>query len=318
MNYEYIRESSMEDSFVYKTLNSANGIIDKMVKFIKTAIVIDKNAIEEQYNQIKKFNGSPLAPKVLDAFDKGDIEILFSKEAKISMSIPFIVRRKNGKIISTIFVSTFSDINKTYGTLTIPVKQLYALMESAYIALKLQIDPSRIERNVALMRICSDVYTQMFIRILNKEYAISVNKEFNDQITFVIKKFFLTNIWNYPSKELIDNYSSLDLKFVQEMDLSLLKQEYNDADIKDINELIIFLSQRNPRMNSLNTRYFIEKYITTYHAAALLSIDYLPYLFFVITNTILGSFLISTGALNDLVKNIPNMKKFYPELSKTI
>ena len=318
MNYEYMRESSMEDSFVYKTLNSSNGIIEKMIKFMKTSITIDKSAIEEQYMQIKKFNGSPLAPKVLASFDKGEIELLYSKDSKVTISIPFIVRRKGDRIISTIFISSFSSIDKNDGSLTIPVKQLYALMESAYVALKLQTDPTRIERNVALMRICADVYTEMFIKILNKEYAISTNKELNDSISFVIKKFFLTNIWNYPSKDLIDNYSSLDLKYIQEMDLSLLKQEYNDAQIKDINDLIKFLSERNPRMNGLTTRYFIERYIISYHGSALLSMDYLPYLFFVIINIILGSFLIATGSLNDLVKNTKNINRFYVELSKTI
>ena len=52
------------------------------------------------------------------------------------------------------------------------------------------------------------------------------------------------------------------------------------------------------------TRYFIERYVTTCHGASILSIDYLPYLFFVIVNVLVGSFLIAQPALADVIKNV--------------
>lgn len=314
----YIRESTLEDSFIYKTLNVSNAIIDKMVKVIKTAITIDKTAIEEQYLQLKRFKASPLAPKVIDAYDKGLIEILFSKDYKVTNSIPFIVRKKNGNIISTIFINGFCTLDKETGNLNIPVKQLYALMEGAYIALKIQIEPARVERNITLMRICSEIYAKMCIGILNRDYSLNTNKDLLDKVTFVVKKFFLTKIWEYKSTELINNYASLGLEFVQQMDLDMLQEEYDAADIKDINELIVFLSKLNPRLSGLNTKYYIEKYLMIYHQVGLLSMDYLPYLFFVIINTILGSFLITQPSLNEIIKNTPNINKFYIELSKNM
>ena len=83
----------------------------------------------------------PLSQKVLEAFNNGDIEIIWNNTEKVGVAMPFIVRRKSdGKIVSTIFINAFATI-KDDSILVIPAKQLYGLMEGAYIALKLQTDP---------------------------------------------------------------------------------------------------------------------------------------------------------------------------------
>lgn len=313
----FLKESTMEDSFIYKTFNASNALIEKIVKYLKTGVALDSSYFEEQYMQIKKVAISPLTQKVLSAYDNGQIEILFSRDVKIGTSIPFILRRNNGKIVATIFIASFSSLDKN-DNLTIPVKQLYALMESAYVALEMQINPTKIQRNVGIMRICMNIYNQMLLRILNKEYALALDKPLCDKVSYVLNRFFLEKVWEYPSKDLIESYSKLELEYIEELDLSLLQQEYDSADIKDVNEMINFIKTISPRLSQLNTRYFIERFVNTYHGSSILSIDYLPYVFFVIINVILGSFLISQAALNDIVKNTKNINKFYVELSKLV
>lgn len=318
MGEKFYMEASIEDSYIYKSFNASNSLIQKIVKYLKTSVALDKSYFEEQYMQMKRTSISPLSRRVIEAYDAGKIELLYSRETKIGTSIPFIVRKnEKGQIVVTIFISTFSVLDKN-DNLTIPVKQIYALMESAYVALQLQTYPANITRNVSLMKLCASTYVEMLMRILNKEYALTLDKPLYDKVTYSLKKFFLTNIWNYPNKDLIESYASTDLKFIEELDLSLTKQAYNDAEIKDINDLLNFIKTLSPRMKDLNTRYFIERYVNTYHGSSILSIDYLPYVFFVIINILLGSFLISQAALNDIIKNINGMQKFYPELAKII
>jgi hypothetical protein len=108
------------------------------------------------------------------------------------------------------------------------------------------------------------------------------------------------------------------LKYISELDLGLTKTGYDSGNIKDINGLISYIATLSPRMRELNTRYFIESFIKMYHGSSILSIDYLPYLFFVIINVILASFLISQGAISDIVKNTRGINKFYPELAKIL
>ena len=315
---KYLKESSMEDSFIYKSFNASNGVVEKLVKYIKTAVLLDSSFIEEQYMQIKKLSISPLTQKVIEAYDNGDIELLYSRDVKIGTSMPFIIRRNaNGKIVATIFIATFGVVDKD-NNMNIPVKQLYALMESAYVALEMQKNPTKIQRNAGLMRICASVYTAMFMRILNKLYALTTDRALHDKASYAITRFFLERVWEYPNTGLIESYATADLKYIEQLDLDLTKQGYDSAQVKDLNDLVLFVKTLSPRMGDLNTRYFIEQYVNTYHGASIMAMDYLPYVFFVIINIILSSFLISQTALNDLIKNIKGINKFYPELSKMI
>lgn len=315
----YLQEATMEDSYIYRSFNASNVLVEKIVKFLKVAVKLDASYIEEQYSQIKRTGITPLSDNVLKAYDDGDIELLYTRDAKIGYTIPFIIRKNSeGKIVASIFISSFTTLDKTNTNLVIPVKQLYALMESAYVALKMQIYPLGIQKNITLMKVCCSVYTQMLLRILNKDYALSLDKPLFDKVTYSISRFFLETMWGFQNKNIIDSYALSGLDFLEGIDIDILIDSYNNFGIKDIEGLLNFIRTLSPRLKDLNVRYFIERFVNTYHGSSILSIDYLPYVFFVIINVILGSFLISQASLNDVVKNTSGINKFYQELSKSV
>lgn len=316
---DYICENTMEDSLVYKTFNQANGVVDKIVKYLSSGVPLDKSYIEDQYAIIRRGAGiSPLSQKVLEAFNNGDIEIVWNNTEKVGVAMPFIVRRKSdGKVVSTIFINAFATI-KDDSILVIPAKQLYGLMEGAYIALKLQTDPVKVMKNAELMMTTASVYTEMMARILNKEYALTLDKVLYDKVCYCIKRFYLECVWEYPNTGLVSNYASSDLKYIQQFDLDALDATYSKMEIKTIANLLEFVKSLSPRMSDLNLRYYIERFIKTYHGASILSIDYLPYVFFVITNVVMSTFLVSQTALNDIIKNTKNINRFYSELARVM
>ena len=314
---DYVCENTMEDSLVYKTFNQANGVVDKIVKYLSSGVPLDKSYIEDQYAIIRRGAGiSPLSQKVLEAFNNGDIEIVWNNTEKVGVAMPFIVRRKSdGKVVSTIFINAFATI-KDDSILVIPAKQLYGLMEGAYIALKLQTDPVKVMKNAELMMTTASVYTEMMTRILNKEYALTLDKVLYDKVCYCIKRFYLECVWEYPNTGLVSNYASSDLKYIQQFDLDALDATYSKMEIKTIANLLEFVKSLSPRMSDLNLRYYIERFIKTYHGASILSIDYLPYVFFVITNVVMSTFLVSQTALNVIIKNTKNINRFYSELAR--
>lgn len=316
---DYVCENTMEDSLVYKTFNQANGVVDKIVKYLSSGVPLDKSYIEDQYAIIRRGAGiSPLSQKVLEAFNNGDIEIIWNNTEKVGVAMPFIVRRKSdGKIVSTIFINAFATI-KDDSILVIPAKQLYGLMEGAYIALKLQTDPVKVMKNAELMMTTASVYTEMMARILNKEYALTLDKILYDKVCYCIKRFYLECVWEYPNTGLVSNYASSDLKYIQQFDLDALDVTYSKMEIKTIANLLEFVKSLSPRMSDLNLRYYIERFIKTYHGSSILSIDYLPYVFFVITNVVMSTFLVSQTALNDIIKNTKNINRFYSELARVM
>lgn len=317
---EVTYESSISDSYIYGLFNTSNEIQTRIIKGLSHGILLDSSYIQEQIIQIQKTRISPIADKVLDAFREGSIQLVYVKDYKMTKSLPFIIHKtKDGKAKASIFISSFATLNKEEDALNIQMKPLYILMETAYVGLQIQLHPLNVLRNTTIMRVCNYVYTQMFMRILNKEYALSLDPVLHNKVSYCISRFFLERVWELKNDAYIFTYaSSVSKNMADPADLRILQEEYTLAKVTNLTELFDFLKKEFPRMETLTVRYFVERFINTYNGSAILSIDYLPYVFFVVINMLLGGFLVNQGSLNDIIRETPMANKFYPELTKLV
>lgn len=318
-----VESGSMQDSYVYKVINKNDYVINMFTKFLGSSIMLTKENIEEQYIHLKRMSSSPLNKKVMEAFDEGYIELAYSNSMATTNIFPYIIRKNsNGKIVATILVSTFGKLNSDGNNLNIPIKNLYALMEAAYIALKLTLDGLKISRNSNLMRFCAMIYTEMIIRCINKDFAIMPLKDVYAKVVMSISYFFLVNIWGMNKDMAVSYaYNITQDRLGQSYNIGLANLddvivEFDSKNIVEFPELIDFIRDFSPRMSSLTVRYFLERYMNTYNPSATLSLDYLPMLFYVISATLTGSFIVNQASLGDLVKNTKGVNSYYSELSR--
>ena len=317
-----ITEKTMEDSYIFGMFNENKELTKNMLAYIKTGTSLDEGMLEEQFMQIKKSRISPLVDIVMNAFNKGEIEILYSKHAKVPISVPYIVRRDpsfNGNgygIKASIFISNFGTFNKEMTAFSIPMKSLYVLMESAYIGLFTHTHPSIMEKNLGLMKILCETYTEMFMRILNREYAVSLDQDLHDRVSFIISKFFLESVWGNHNPDIIFNTALGFLKNPNHYDLQDISRQYDEKEIKDISDALLFIKELSPRLSTLSVKYIIQRYMITYNGGAVIAIDYLPYMFYVMSNAVLGGFLMNHTAMSDILKNQKSIRGYYSELYK--
>lgn len=319
-----MNEATMEDSYIFSLFNENKELTTKMLSYIKSSVSIEEDDIQEQLLQIRKSRISPLVEEVLGAYARGEIEILYSKTVKVPIATPFIVRRDPGfrgngyGIRSTIFIANYGTVTKATGFFDIPMKNLYVLMESAYIALYIHTHPTNVQRNIGLMKILCSVYTSLFTRILNKEYSLSLDQDLYDRTNFIISRFFLEKVWESKNKDVIFNTACINIMNPNISDLRLLDEQYSEAHIEDISGALLMVKDLSPRMDNLSVKYIIQRFMTTYNGGGVIAIDYLPYMFFIIVNTLLGGFLLNQTSLADIVKNQKMIKLFYPELTKVL
>lgn len=317
------QESSLNDSIVFKSLNNQSQITLLINECIKNGIILDSSYIEEQLLQIKKTRISPLADNVLRAYEQGEIILIYAKNMKVPQAIPFTILKMQGSLKAVIFVNNYGTLttnDKAGGDqyLNMPMKDLYVLMEGAYTALSYNVYPIHFIKNLGLMKLCVTIYTQMFLRILNKEYALSMDKEVFNRVSFCISRFFLDNIWGSTNADINTAYSINIILGANKQDLMLVAESYNQANITDINQLITFLKTITRRLDKLTFRYFTQYYLQTYKAGALFGMECLPYFLYTIEATLIGSFLVNQPIISDITKNIKGMNTFYAELSKAV
>lgn len=318
--------SRLSDSYIYSMFNNDLVMTKRIAEAVKTGLVIDSSYIQEQILQIKRTRLSPLVDSVLKAYDDGDILLIYSKNTKTTQAIPFIVLKQGGKNKVVIFVDNYGNIIDNGAVsggkvLNIVMKDLYVLMEGGYLALTYYENTSKFQRSIGLMKLTNNIYTSMLLRILNKEYALSMDPELFNSISFCISRFYLEKIWGSDNHDLIFTYAvQTCTKLVNKSNLMIIDDEYSQANINSIDQLITFLKNISPRLNNLNMRYFTECYINTYGKPAILSMDTFPYIIFTLSATYCGSFIagLKQSIINDIIKNIKGSNIFYNELSKLV
>lgn len=323
--YEVFNEVALSDTFVYKSFNKNAELSSILTAAARDSIVIDEKYIAEQLFTIKRIKLSPIADDVIASFLEGNIVILYSNVKKVPSILPFFTTKNGGKIRTYIFMNNFAkivkdktDLNRDY--LEIPAKHLYALMEGAYISYQYALYPNKIQRNIGLLRTCSDVYTSMVMRILNKEYALSMDTEAYDKVAFCVSQFFVESVWGLMNGEQIFSYARQN-KTIKDNNASYfgsIHDEYDGHNIHTIDGLIDFIKTLTPRLSSLSSRYFYQRWIETYRYSASFAIESLPYFLYVMSCTIIGCFIINSPLIADMSKDVKGIKNYYSELEKVL
>lgn len=323
----YITEGNLSDSVLYKNFNSASKLSSTIVAAIKNSIEIDKSYIQEQLMQIQRTRLSPLVDKVLGAYENGDIVILYARKIKIPQALPFFaMKAKSGKPKVFIFVNNFASISKSdtdsdQKFLNITMKDLYALMEGAYITFKYNTNPKSFTRSLGLQKLTTKIYSQMMLMILNKEYALSMDQDLTAEITFIVSYFFMKYIWGSENEAVNIAYSLDACTQTGKYSLTSTNKaeqivEEMDDNVTDISSLIKFIETRSKRLKGLSFRYFTQSFINTYKGTAIFAMECLPYFLFTVATSALGSFIVNTPVITNITSNIKGMNQFYPEIGK--
>lgn len=320
-----IQESTtVTDSYIFKRMNQGNQVTTRIVQAIKSGKRITESDIEEQIIQVRKTRISPLTEQVIAAFQRGDIVLIYSETVKVIQALPFITVKEGSKNVAYIFVNA-------YGTYTVPkrasnaekvfnigMKDVYSLMEGAYIALQYYQTPQLFTKNIGLMKICVSVYTSMVLRILNKEFALSLSPQEFNQASYCIARFFLENVWELKSNEMSHAYAFGTILNANRLDFVEIQDAWEQADVVDMESMVEFLKEHFPRLRNMSLRFFTEYYMNTYRATVVLSMDVLPYFLFTISSCMLGSFIANQPVIYEILRNTKGMNYYYPELAKIL
>lgn len=313
-----LTEASLSDSYMFGEINKSAMSSKKILTALRSGSRLDASYIQEQLIQIKKSRISPLCDNVLQAFSKKEIVLLYNKSVLVGKSIPFVCMNEAGKPTSFIFIADFSGVSEDGASLTIDMKKLYVLMEAAFICREYYSEPWKFQRSPVLLKTLATIYSGMFMRLLNKEFSLSLDKNLYDSVNFSIAKFYLEKVAEIPNKDLVASYAMKTCVNPSKAYIDDANRKYDAVTINNVSDLIKFISTLSPKMENLTFKYFFERWIATFGTGAFLSLDTIPYLIYVINNVLLGGFLVNVVSLSEMIKNTKGINLYYPELSKII
>ena len=292
------RIKSVRDTFLYQSTNK-NGAMDNVVSMMMNkGIVVTKEMLSNQYSTITNYFKFPLKADIMDAVESGlVVPMMYPKgiaaNNKVPTSLPFILTKdkKTGLVEAIAIIDNYAKFDENNEKrVEIEANKLYCFLEGAYIARGLQLGFSSIRHNTTMYTEAVSIYAHMFIRVLNKEYALNVDKTAYNKVLFLAAKFFMINLLQMPDSDIVFNYATKAAGNISPIAVKRLNDNVPKDAYQDIGRFIQALSALGyliiNGMERLTVRDYIAKFIRAYGNASIFALEHLAYFMFAIISTV--------------------------------
>ena len=280
---ELFQEASipkLSETALYMKFNETSDITNNIKAEISNSqdTVVSPDTLKEILALIK-LNGDPIAKKSVDAYLRGEIVIIFNKNSsKIPPNLPYIVMGYKG--IPTAFIFADKVVNNI--TSASEYTNLMAVMEAAYLALKLNTNMDAFLMNSQLMLTLCNIYTLMAVAPLEQRLYMkgdNLNKAMMYVIVYFYNMFRGDNmtVENIPFKRLMND----------KVDPNVANQIIDDVvanEDKSFMGLLKMISKINPiRYKDLDSMY-LTYFTSTCGVSLIFALENIAYLFLLISS----------------------------------
>ena len=314
-------ESSLTTSEVWDGINNMDPketVLNKAINLIKTSKHLTSEDIEAGYIAVKQITDT-LTRAALRAFDTQKTILVYNNvpSMTITQAVPFLTLKTPKGYVTYVFVDKYITVSRD-GVLSIQPTILRDLLIGAVVANGLKNNYQNLVNNEYLQKICMEMYTKFFTRIINRQFSIMPDKAVFESVQYWVNRFFLEMVFSSADlPENVDKISKDHIKYLDEMSITEITNRYNTNPPKNVSELLEIIKTASPRMNSLGLGMFLNDWINYYYYPATLAIDNIEYFLFMCLTLLSGNNLVNISA-SDIVKEAKFIKSFRGEILKLV
>lgn len=294
----------LSQTALYVKFNETSDISKCVVDEIRNAKdkIVPKEDITELLS-LMKLNGDAIVKKAIADYEDGNIIIIFNKETSvIPATLPFIINSKGSDSKAFIFANVFMNNVKSASEYT----TLMAMMEAAYLAKAIQMDPDAFINNRSLMLNLCNLYTMMAVSPL--EQKVYIKGENLVKTMLYIMSFFYKMV-DGNDFEIIPGYKKI---ISDKIDDRIVQQIEAEVRALPTTSFMEFLDTCIKRLNPVRYADIDQMYMTHFirvcGVSLCFALECLPYLFILVTSVAYRTGITSVG-LNKLLA---------PQIRKTI
>ena len=305
---------SIQSIFLFNFLEKDN-ISKRIVEGFKGKELTREN-LAEQFLSIELHESSKIKQRVLSEYSEGKIKLVYAPdEAGITSSLPFVMRpMSGGKLQAVIFINPFGNIRQD-GTVNIPTKKLYVLMESAYFAKNFLENYNRYKNDNILIQQGAILYANMFVKPINKQFNLNLDREKENKVIFLAAKFYLKNILGLQNEEVVFNIAMKACVGGNPFTLRETNMILEEEAFTNLGTFIEALQDERLHLNlkGLQVRGYIYSFVSMYKPSTLFALEMLPYFLFAGNASMVPLDLVNVNALQPIMeKGIPKiLSRFY-------
>jgi hypothetical protein len=241
----------------------------------------------------------------MDEVERGDILLLFSPSTvRVPTCMPFfLTKNSSGKVVAVVLVDMYGKMDPESKVVNIDAKKLYCMIEAAYLAKVYFNNSNEIMKRNVLITDGAAIYSNMFTRVLNKKYALNIDKSKLQKVLFLSSKFYLINILGLQDSEMTTNYALRNVKNSNPIIIRELNNLVETEDFKDLSSFLKLLAkpELGLGMGDLSVRSYLEQFINMYDASALLALEHFAYFMYNVISVTNGAYINNQYILEDII-----------------
>ena len=270
----------LSETSLYMKFNETSDITNNIKAEISQSKenIVAPETIKEILALIR-LNGDAIAKKSVDSYLKGEMVIIHNKAtSKIPASLPFIVMGYKGT--PTAFIFADKVVNNI--TAASEYTNLMAVMEAAYLALKLNVSPDLFLMNSQLMLTLCNIYTMMVVAPLEQRLYMK-GDNLTKAMMYVISYFYNIFRGDNMTVESIPFKRLLNDKVNPDVANQIIDDVVSNPD-RSFMGLLKMISKINPiRYKDLDSMY-LSYFTSTCGVSLIFALENIAYLFLLISS----------------------------------
>lgn len=265
---------------LYEKFNQSSDITKSVIEEINSAKEhrVKPEDIPEIISLIR-LNGDAIAKKAVEAFQNNEIIIIFNKEtSKIPTVLPYVVMTKGNDTRAFVFADrVVNNINSTQ-----EYTSLMAVLEAAYLALKLGKSPNTFVMNRPLMLTLGNIYTLMAVAPLEQKVYM---KGDNLVKTMLYLFAYFYRMIDGPEFTIIPAYKRIISDKIDEGVVKQIMEEVRSMENNSFMGVLELIKQINPvRYKDIDVMYMTH-FNATCGTSLIFALENLGYLFLLVTSS---------------------------------
>lgn len=302
----------ISNSFIYRSSNMNNYLEKVISSTMEKGIEVknDETIFQYEFDSINRYLKFPMKIRVMDALKQGRITLRFNQklaENHVPVLLPFIIVSRSNTPYGIGLLDNYVSYGDKNGVPSIDPKKLYCIMEGTYVATLITEKFKTMSRENSVLLELTSLYAHMVTRVLNKRFALNIDKRAKCKMLFLAAKFFLVRCLGYPDDTSVFKYAARVSSDITE----IMVRELNDV-FSGINGTFVDIStfinaiETNGYMiiNGLRgytVREFIKDFVDMYGSCAVLGLEDFRYFAFNVLSAINGGFLNKQYIFDELI-----------------
>lgn len=308
---------SLTKTFLYQMLNGSNKNLDKQLGSIKNPTYkLDIDSVQVEIDTIKRRFNYQMKNEVIECLEKGQINLAYNLDnLTIPEAIPVVGLVQNKKPIIYVNLTGKGRVTKD-GIFSIDTRKLYSLLQTAYLLIQCSLKWNKISMNATVIKNGSEIYSNIFSKVLDKTNAINLDKLRSDKVRYLASKFYLINMMERDNNETTNNIayrscvngSTAAIMYDSDID-------FDDNAYDDFDKFILNLSHLDG-LSDITIRSYMENFIKMYGSSTILALDYFPFFCNMIFGSMMNAHINNEGLIEPLIGKQTGL--MYVELARIL